>query len=98
MPGSSGNRTGQLRATTAGIALSTSIRAATQEGLELVNIALEIARDPEVRPADRLDAVEFLATRGFGRPTEVTELRTEDGVMVGVGVIVGVGVLSGALF
>ena len=86
LPGQSANPTGKARITTAGLALSETIRKATQEGAELAEIALEIARNEQNRPADRLDAIEYLTTRGFGKPSETTSLETEDGTMIGVGV------------
>lgn len=86
LPGKSGNPTGKARITTAGLALSETIRKATKEGAELAEIALEIARNEDNRPADRLDAIEYLTTRGFGKPSETTSVETELGTAIGVGV------------
>jgi len=86
LPGASANPKGKARITTAGLALSETIRKATQEGAELAEIALEIARNEDNRPADRLDAIEYLTTRGFGKPSETTSVETDSGTVIGIGV------------
>ncbi len=51
----------------------------TKDGLELLEIALDLARSTEIAPRDRLAAVSFLADRAFGRAPMSIEITTQEG-------------------
>ena len=86
-PGSSGNRKGKAKLTTVGLRFSAAIRDLVgEQGEKLITLAWQCAEDAEAPWGHRLDAIKWLAERGFGRPTEVTDVEMEDGTAVGVGV------------
>jgi hypothetical protein len=54
--------------------LARKIRDATGDGQELLEIALEIARDKKAKHRDRIAAVQLLCDRGWGKPLQSVEL------------------------
>ena len=83
-PGQSGNPGGRPKG------LSAYIREATSEGVELATIYLDVLRGTgqfegaRVPLPIRLDAADWLANRGFGRPVQATELSGPGGAPLGV--------------
>lgn len=74
-PGQSGNPAGRPRNATL---LARAIRDQTGNGDELVEFALATLRDASVRRRDRLDALRWLADRGFGAAPLVVEVSSGD--------------------
>jgi hypothetical protein len=74
-PGKSGNPGGRPKGFVA------AIREATDDGLELVSLMLQVLRGelPGVRLRDRLEAASWLADRGFGKPTVAVDVTASDG-------------------
>lgn len=80
-PGQSGNPAGRPK----GFAgLASAIAKHTRDGEELVEFALSVLRgevnngeEPSTR--DRLEALKWLAVRGFGQPVQPVELTGKDG-------------------
>lgn len=54
-----------------------TIEEATDNGRLLIETALELIKDASVAPSIRLDAVKFLASHGYGQPTQSIELDAE---------------------
>src|SRR5688572_11005800 len=69
-PGQSGNPGGRPRG------LAARVREIVDVD-ELVNFALNLLRDERASMRDRCWAVDFLADRGFGKPTQTMDLRAE---------------------
>jgi hypothetical protein len=57
----------------ASLRLARDIRLATDDGRELLQLALGIIRDPEASRGDRQRAAEFLADRGWGKAPQHIE-------------------------
>lgn len=70
--GQSGNPFGRPKGSAG---LSGYISAKTKKFQELADMMLELARDPDQEPADRINAVKWLADRGLGRVAEAKELQ-----------------------
>ena len=75
-PGKSGNPGGRTKAHRE---LARYIRDKTQDGKELADICLAIARDPDAERRVRLIAIEWLGDRGIGKPVQAVDLRVEEG-------------------
>jgi hypothetical protein len=60
--------------------LVAGIREETDDGLELVNLMLQVLRGelPGVRVRDQMEAASWLADRGFGKPTVAVEVSGAD--------------------
>lgn len=58
------------------------IREQTQDGLELANILLKIARAKKTSAADRIKAVQVLGDRGWGKPPQSVALTDPNGAPV----------------
>src|SRR5690349_17454127 len=67
--GQSGNPSGRPKSR----GLVASIRRATGDGKELVDLSLKIMRDPKSSNAEKQRAVDFLADRGWGKATQIIE-------------------------
>jgi len=69
-PGVSGNPGGRPRG------LASRIRGATRDGADLVTFAMDVlnAKIPGVTMRDRLEALQWLSDRGWGKPTVSVEL------------------------
>lgn len=72
-PGHSGNPGGRPKG------LAALIRQRTGDGIELVEFALKILRSRSQDPRLRLQAMEWLADRGFGRAVQSHEVTGADG-------------------
>ena len=72
-PGQSGNPGGRPKG------LAARIRAQTNDGDDLVDLALSVLRDKEAGYRVRLEAATWLADRGFGRPVQETKLTGIEG-------------------
>lgn len=78
-PGQTGNALGRPRGTGG---LASLIRAETLDGTELVAFALKILRGRRQEPRLRLQALEWLADRGWGKATQSHEVTGQDGAPV----------------
>jgi hypothetical protein len=73
--GQSGNPGGRPK----GASLSARIRDETRDGDEILEYVLDIARNEDLKPEVRLQALTWLSDRGFGKPTQTLELGGGDG-------------------
>ena len=71
-PGQSGNPGGRPKG------LVSRIRQQTREGEELVDYMLRVFRDENASRRDRMQAADWLADRGFGKPTQPTRQEIVD--------------------
>src|SRR5689334_15594009 len=75
VPGHSGNPSGRPKSA----GLAALIKDKTQDGAELVDIALKILRSRREETRYRLEALAFLADRGWGKPIQAHEVTGEGG-------------------
>lgn len=76
-PGQSGNPGGRPGGT---LGFAKAIQRATMNGEKLWKIALGIAENERAHNRDRLDAVAWLADRGFGKALDISSMLSEDDV------------------
>jgi hypothetical protein len=75
-PGQSGNPAGRPK----GIAATVKERVQPEE---LVDILLEVARDPKAKPSERVAAVDKLADRGWGKAPAFAAIEGSDPLELG---------------
>lgn len=75
--GVSGNPGGRPGGT---LGFAKAIQRATHNGETLWKIALQIAENGHARNRDRLDAIAWLADRGFGKALDISHLLNDDDV------------------
>lgn len=72
-PGQSGNPGGRKKS------LAGLVRERTGDGVEIVEYVVSVLRSKKMEPRLRLQAAEWLADRGFGRPTQSHEISGPEG-------------------